>query len=127
MAERPVSPLHPLASDLHERARALRMAASRACMTSADVCAHTTRIAGEALVAATAAADEPGASTTMQRRQQRLARVVGRDPAIDEAKTVLAERYISRADAFAILRHTSQRTTTKLSVVAQNIVRTYRH
>ena len=33
---------------------------------------------------------------------------------------------ISRAEAFAILRQTSQRTNTKLSLVAQTVLRTYR-
>lgn len=125
MEERPTGPT--LTTDLLERARAVRLAASHACTISADVCAHTTRVAGEALTAATTAADQPGCASTMQRRQQRLARLVGRDPAIDEAKTVLAARFmISRAEAFAILRKNSQRTNTKLSLVAQNVLRTYR-
>lgn len=49
--------------------------------------------------------------------------VVGRDPAIEEAKTVLCERLgISRRDAFAILRRTSSNTNQKLRDVARRLV-----
>jgi ANTAR domain len=49
--------------------------------------------------------------------------IVGRDLVIEDAKTLLSDRYgISRGDAFAILRHTSSRRNVKLREVARMLV-----
>ena len=55
------------------------------------------------------------------------ARLVGRDPAIEQAKTLLCDHYkISRRDAFAILRRTSSNTNRKLRDVARALLDTGR-
>jgi AmiR/NasT family two-component response regulator len=62
----------------------------------------------------------------MRRRAERLASLVGRDPAIERAKDLLCERYmISRREAFVLLRQTSQRTNRKLRLVAHQICEMY--
>ena len=49
--------------------------------------------------------------------------VVGRDPVIEEAKSVLCDELgISRRDAFAILRRTSSNANRKLRDVARGLV-----
>ena len=51
------------------------------------------------------------------------ARMVGRDPVIEEAKTLLCEQLgVNRRDAFAILRRTSANTNRKLRDVARRLV-----
>ena len=73
----------------------------------ADVKAHTAHLAGDELT-------------------DRLAARLDRDPAIEQAKTLLADRYmISRGEAFMILRETSQRTHTKLGDIARKVLSTY--
>lgn len=48
---------------------------------------------------------------------------VGRDPVIEQAKTLLADHYgIGRGDAFAILRRTSSHTNRKIRDVARALV-----
>lgn len=50
-------------------------------------------------------------------------RVVGRDPVIEDAKTLLCDRYgIGRGDAFAILRGASSHSNRKLRDVARSVV-----
>jgi hypothetical protein len=49
--------------------------------------------------------------------------VVGRDPAIERAKTLLCDRYgVGRGEAFQILRSVSSRTNRKLRDVARGLV-----
>jgi hypothetical protein len=51
------------------------------------------------------------------------AALVGRDPVIEEAKTLLAQRYgVSRGDAFAILRRASSHRNRKLHEIARRLV-----
>jgi ANTAR domain len=50
-------------------------------------------------------------------------RVLGRDPAIEQAKTVVCERYgMSRRDAFVVLQRVSTHTSRKLRDVARGLV-----
>ena len=61
----------------------------------------------------------------MQRFLDLDARLVGRDPAIEHAKTLIAEGYgIPRNDAFRILRHASSHRNQKLRDVARAVVET---
>ena len=53
----------------------------------------------------------------------REAALVGRDPVIEEAKTLLSDRYgMSRSDAFLVLRYASSHTNRKLRDVARGLV-----
>lgn len=53
----------------------------------------------------------------------REASLVGRDPVIEEAKTLLCARYgMSRKDAFLVLRHASSHANRKLRDVARGLV-----
>ena len=61
--------------------------------------------------------------SSFDRHLGRQAALVGRDPVIEEAKTVLVERYrITRAQAFEILRVASMRSNRKLHDIARTLV-----
>jgi hypothetical protein len=56
-------------------------------------------------------------------RLARLSAVVGRDPAIEQAKLLLRERYqITGTQAFELLRHISQTSNRKVRDVAKDML-----
>lgn len=83
-------------------------------------------VLADALVRSTALADRGQVHPVFRQRVARLSVAVGRDPAIEEAKSLLAERYmISGDEAFALLRQMSQRTNRKLRMVAREVCDMY--
>lgn len=72
----------------------------------------------------TAAADDGVVAWPVMRTYVEFdSRLVGRDPVIEQAKTLLGERYrLSRADAFAVLRRLSSRQNRKVRDVARAVV-----
>ena len=112
------------------KARVLRRRSAELSQRSAELCAFSDELRrrgnavnADVLRTTTNAADEQLVHWSVIRRYlERQARTVGRDPAIEEAKTVITERYnVTRAEAFLILRRLSQRRNQKLAAVAAEI------
>ena len=112
------------------KARLLRSQSAELSQRSAQLCAFSDELRrrgntlnGDALRRTTNTADDGLVEWSVIRRYlERQARAVGRDPAIEEAKTVITERYnVTRAEAFLILRRLSQRRNQKLAAVAAEI------
>ena len=69
------------------------------------------------------AQDPRGSSKALDRHLGRQAALIGRDPVIEEAKTLLVDRYgITRAQPFEILRVASMRSNRKVHHVARTLV-----
>lgn len=111
------------ASATCERSRAVASQARESTERSRDLRASSRRILSRRLVLLTRIADAGlVASPVIEGSVVRLAGLVGRDPAIEQAKTILAERYaVSRRDAFEILRHLSSRRNQKVRIVARHL------
>lgn len=106
------------------RARRLAGRAAMVCRRSESLCVSHRRKAARRLEWETKAVDDGVmAWPSMRRFVEFDAGVVGRDPVIEEAKTVLCDELgISRRDAFAILRRTSSNANRKLRDVARGLV-----
>ena len=67
--------------------------------------------------------DHVGATPRRDAYIARLSRRVGRDPAIEQAKAAVADRYgITRGQAFELLRHISQYANRKLRDLAHDVL-----
>jgi hypothetical protein len=79
----------------------------------------------DALAASTSAVDRGVTSdSVMAGRHDRLSRLAGRSPVIEEAKARLAERCgISRPDAFRLLTALSNGSNRKLRDIAEDVLR----
>jgi hypothetical protein len=85
--------------------------------------AASRRTLGECLVVRTTRLDTGRGTDVDRYRMHPLSRAVGRDPVIEDAKQVLADRHaITSGQAFELLRHISQHKNRKLRDVARAVV-----
>ena len=105
------------AESARERAQALMSA-------RADLLVRHRRTMSACLITRTAVIDAGcGVSEQRTRDLKRLSELVGRDPSIEAAKAVIADRYgVTRGEAFELLRHMSQTGNRKLRDVARSVL-----
>lgn len=91
---------------------------------AATLCRQSNHLLGRTLVLHTDVADRHRELSPLRvDRLARLSKHVGRDPAIEEAKHVLRQRYdITGSQAFELLRHISQTKNRKLADVAKRVL-----
>jgi len=106
------------------RAEAARTRAQGLVALSTDLLARHKRTLSACLVVRTAVLDAGNPATERRSRDlTRLATLVGRDTAIEDAKASIAERYgVTRGEAFELLRHMSQTGNRKLRDVARGVL-----
>ena len=109
---------------LLERSRSVRAESGRIGRRYTELHERVGKEWRRSLTEATAAIDEQGVEhPVMLARLDRLSRRVGRSPEIEQAKSLLADRYgISRGEAFSIMRTVSSRSNRKLRDVAADLV-----
>lgn len=109
---------------LLERSRSVRAESARLVARYAEIREHIRVERRRSLSGTTAEIDREGAShPVMLARLDRLSGQIGRSPEIEQAKSLLADRYgITRGEAFSILRNVSSRSNRKLRDVAADLV-----
>ena len=109
---------------LLERSRSVRAESGRIAARYSEIREHIGLERRRSLTRTTEAIDrEVVAHPVMLARLDRLSVQVGRSLEIEEAKSLLAERYgISRGEAFSILRTVSSRSNRKLRDVAADVL-----
>ena len=111
-------------SVLLERAESARERAQALVSARADLLVRHRRTMSACLITRTAVIDAGcGVSEQRTRDLKRLSELVGRDPSIEAAKAVIADRYgVTRGEAFELLRHMSQTGNRKLRDVARSVL-----
>jgi len=109
---------------LLERSRSVRAESVRIAARYAEIREHIGLERRRSLTRTTEATDRENAvHPVMLTRLDRLSRRVGRSAEIEQAKSLLADRYgISRGEAFSILRTVSSRSNRKLRDVAAGVL-----
>ena len=115
-------------SVLLERAESARERAQALVSARADLLVRHRRTMSACLITRTAVIDAGcGVSEQRTRDLKRLSELVGRDPSIEAAKAVIADRYgVTRGEAFELLRHMSQTGNRKLRDVARSVLQDQR-
>jgi ANTAR domain len=111
-------------SALSERAHAARLRSQELRSRTAELYERHRRMLSACLITRTTLVDGGYPITPSgERALIRLSTLVGRDPAIEQAKSAIAERYgITRGEAFELLRHMSQTRNRKLRDVAHAVL-----
>jgi anti-anti-sigma factor len=118
-------PAHPAVSledDDDHHGLVLRIRAQRARRQAQRLCQGAARNSGTSIEGLTTGLD---LRWTPDRdiRVERAARLVGRSPAIEQAKTLIVDHYgVTRTQAFEMLVRLSQRQNVRLRVIAEDIV-----
>jgi AmiR/NasT family two-component response regulator len=115
-------------SVLLERAESARERAQALVSARADLLVRHRRTMSACLITRTAVIDASWGVTEQRTRDlNRLSALVGRDPSIEAAKAVIADRYgVTRGEAFELLRHMSQTGNRKLRDVARSVLQDQR-
>ena len=113
----------PSLASLALRAGRARSRAEALVRRSTELQASNQAAFSACLVTETWIVDHVGATQRRDARVARLAAIVGRDPAIEQAKAAVADRYgITRGQAFELLRHMSQNANRKLRDLAHDVL-----
>lgn len=113
----------PSLAPLARRAERARSRAQALVRRSAELHASNQAVCSACLMTETWIVDHVGATPRRDAYIARLSRRVGRDPAIEQAKAAVADRYgITRGQAFELLRHISQYANRKLRDLAHDVL-----
>jgi AmiR/NasT family two-component response regulator len=106
-----------------DRAAAARAESARLSVERARLEATFRQVIGSRLMVRTERLDSGRGLESDSARIASLSVAVGRDPSIEEAKRLLADRHgITGAQAFELLRHISQHRNRKLRDIARQVV-----
>lgn len=113
----------PSLASLVLRAGRARSRAEALVRRSAELHSSNQAVFSAVLMTETWIVDHVRATQARDARVARLSGIVGRDPAIEQAKAAVADRYgITRGQAFELLRHMSQNANRKLRDLAHDVL-----